>query len=255
VASEPLLSVDKLSLSLSKKQKLLNEISFSLHQNEVLSLVGESGSGKSLTAASLLQLFPSPQIIVSGGSIHYKGKNLVTEAKKELREIRRHNMGYIPQNPMSALNPTLSIGFQLREVCTDESNLSPEKALELVSIPRPKELLNMYPHELSGGMQQRVLIAMNLLKKPEILIADEPTTALDVTVQAQILHLLQKIKNESNMSILFITHDLSIVNHFGDRVLIMNKGEIVESGKVQEVFTKPSHPYTQKLLEATYYEF
>jgi oligopeptide/dipeptide ABC transporter ATP-binding protein len=219
---------------------------------ETVALVGESGCGKSVTALSIMRLMTGR---VSGGSIHFEGKDLAKLAESEMRRVRGAQIGMIFQEPMTSLNPVFKVGRQIEEVLLLHQHLSPEKAraqalelLKRVGIPSPAERAEQYPHELSGGMKQRVMIAIAIACKPKLLIADEPTTALDVTIQAQIMALLKSLKDELNMAVLLITHDLGVVAHFAERVDVMYAGKIVEHGSVRDIFKRPAHPYTRALL-------
>ncbi|MDB6081422.1 MAG: oppD5 [Chlamydiia bacterium] len=245
--STDLLHIDKLSIGTEKI--LVDEISFAIPKASTTALVGESGSGKSLTAQAILGLFLSPEITIKAGSIFYCGENLVGKSKQEMRKLRNREIGFIPQNPMNALNPTLTIGFQLTESSLlDHPKERALEMLQLVGIADPKARFHAYPHELSGGMRQRVLIAMSLINNPKLLIADEPTTALDSTIQAQIMELLKDLKEKLAMSILFITHDLGLVAQIADHVVVMRHGQIVEQASVTDIFYQPKHPYTKELL-------
>ncbi len=230
-------------------------VSFDLQKGETLALVGESGSGKSVTALSTVNLLPDSASI--NGSVTYKGKELVGASENELRGVRGNDISFIFQEPMTSLNPLHTLDKQIIETLSIHQNLRGEAAearvielLDQVGIPDPEMRLKSYPHQLSGGQRQRVMIAMALANNPDLLIADEPTTALDVTIQAQILELLADLKRDLGMSMLFITHDLGIVRRFADRVCVMKDGEIVEAGTTEEIFGNPRHPYTQKLLSA-----
>src|SRR6056297_1011995 len=236
--------------------KAVDGVSFDIEQGETLALVGESGCGKSMTALSILRLLPEPGRIV-GGEVHLDGRDLLHLPEIEIRRIRGNDISMIFQEPMTSLNPVLQIGDQIAEVLRLHQGLSRREALAQatrslaqVGISDPQQRLRDYPHQLSGGQRQRVMIAMALANGPELLIADEPTTALDVTIQAQILELLADLKSAEDMSLLFITHDLGIVRKIADRVCVMKDGQIVESGPTREIFGNPQHPYTQMLLSA-----
>ncbi|MBB3965111.1 ABC transporter ATP-binding protein [Rhizobium metallidurans] len=256
--SEPLLSVRNLSVAFHQggaSSVAVDGISFDVNKGEVLALVGESGSGKSVSANSILRLLPYPSASHPSGEILFKGKDLLKASDKVLREVRGNDITMIFQEPMTSLNPLHNIEKQIAEILELHQGIKGQAArtrvLELlnqVGIREPEKRLKAYPHELSGGQRQRVMIAMALANRPELLIADEPTTALDVTVQAQILELLRQLKGQHGMSMLFITHDLGIVRKFADRVCVMTKGKIVETGTVEEVFTNPQHQYTRHLL-------
>lgn len=232
-------------------------VSFTLNRGETLALVGESGSGKSVSALSILQLLPYPHARHPSGSICLRGEELLGAAPDRLREVRGNQIAMVFQEPMTSLNPLHSIEKQVGETLSLHKGLSGAQRrtrilelLELVGLPDAAYRLNALPHELSGGQRQRVMIAMALANEPDILIADEPTTALDVTIQAQILKLLKELQAKLGMAILFITHDLGIVAQMADRVAIMYSGRIVESGPVRDIFRRPVHPYTRALLDA-----
>lgn len=233
----------------------VNDLNFQLEQGETLGIVGESGSGKSQTAFALMGLLASNGVIQ--GHAHFNGKDLLSMNEKQLSKIRSAEMAMIFQDPMTSLNPYMKVGKQLIEVLTLHKGLSKADAFEVcvkmldaVKIPEARQRMNNYPHEFSGGMRQRVMIAMALLCQPKLLIADEPTTALDVTVQAQILALLNELKSDFNTSIIMITHDLGVVAGLCDKVLVMYAGRTMEYGSTRDVFYQPSHPYTQGLLNA-----
>jgi microcin C transport system ATP-binding protein len=259
-APETLLSVRDLSVAFHQGGNTalaVDRVSFDIRRGEVVALVGESGSGKSVTANSILKLLPYPAASHPSGEIRFKGKDLLTADDAALRDVRGNDITMIFQEPMTSLNPLHSIERQIGEILElhqgIEGAAARAKILELlnqVGIREPEKRLAAYPHELSGGQRQRVMIAMALANRPELLIADEPTTALDVTVQAQILELLKTLKEEHGMSMLFITHDLGIVRKFADRVCVMTKGRIVETGPVEEIFSNPQHAYTRHLLAA-----
>ncbi|WP_242219283.1 ABC transporter ATP-binding protein [Shinella zoogloeoides] len=257
-APETILSVRDLSVAFHQggnTSLAVDRVSFEIHRGEVVALVGESGSGKSVTANSILKLLPYPAASHPSGEILFKGKDLLKASDAALREVRGNDITMIFQEPMTSLNPLHSIERQIGEILKLHQGIEGAAAririLELlnqVGIREPEKRLAAYPHELSGGQRQRVMIAMALANRPELLIADEPTTALDVTVQAQILELLKNLKEEHGMSMLFITHDLGIVRKFADRVCVMTKGKIVETGPVEEIFSNPQHAYTRHLL-------
>ncbi|MBP1879373.1 ABC transporter ATP-binding protein [Agrobacterium rubi] len=256
----PLLSVRDLSVAFhqgGKESVAVDHVSFDIMPGEIVALVGESGSGKSVTANSILKLLPYPAASHPSGQILFEGKDLLNASMRELRAVRGNDITMIFQEPMTSLNPLHSIERQIGEILELHQAITGiearKRTLELllqVGIREPKKRLKAYPHELSGGQRQRVMIAMALANRPKLLIADEPTTALDVTVQAQILELLGDLKNQHDMSMLFITHDLGIVRKFADRVCVMTKGKIVETGTVEQVFTDPQHAYTRHLLAA-----
>jgi len=258
--NQPLLDVRDLSVAFhqpSGTSTAVNRVSFSIRRGQCVALVGESGSGKSVSALSILKLLPYPTASHPSGSILFKGRELLTLSEREIRGIRGNDISIIFQEPMTSLNPLHPIESQIGEILQLHSGASGEmmrvRTLELltqVGIPDPETRLASYPHQLSGGQRQRVMIAMALANEPDLLIADEPTTALDVTVQAQILSLLADIRKRLGMSLLFITHDLGIVRRIADVVCVMNGGKIVEQGPVEQVFTAPKHPYTRALLAA-----
>jgi microcin C transport system ATP-binding protein len=258
--NQPLLAVRDLSVAFRQQGKIMlavDRISFEIKRGECVALVGESGSGKSVSALSVLKLLPYPTASHPTGSIRFKGQDLLSLPENQIRRIRGNDISIIFQEPMTSLNPLHTIESQITEIIqlhNPTSNaMAKARTLELlqqVGIPEPETRLKSYPHQLSGGQRQRVMIAMALANEPDLLIADEPTTALDVTVQAQILALLAEIRTRLGMSLLFITHDLGIVRRIADRVCVMNSGEIVEQGPVEQVFTAPKHPYTRALLAA-----
>ncbi|AJS58774.1 ABC transporter ATP-binding protein [Paenibacillus sp. IHBB 10380] len=230
-------------------------VSFHVDKGETLAIVGESGSGKSVTSQSVMKLIPTPPGIYNSGQIIFDGQELISKTEKQMQKIRGKEIGLISQDPMTSLNPTMKVGHQITEVLFKHEKMSKDKAhkravelLTLVGIPRPEERYNQYPHEFSGGMRQRVVIAMALAANPKLLIADEPTTALDVTIQAQILELMKDLQQKIKTSIIFITHDLGVVAKMADRVAVMYAGQIVETGTVEEIFYDPRHPYTWGLL-------
>ncbi len=237
--------------------KAVDGVDLSLEEGRTLGLVGESGCGKSVTALSILRLVPRPRGRIVGGEIRYQGRNLLDLPEEEMRRIRGGEIGMVFQEPMTSLNPVFTIGDQLMEAITVHHRMSRrearERALELLSavgFPDPALRLKNYPHQLSGGMRQRVMIAIALAGEPRVLIADEPTTALDVTIQAQILDLIQRLKEERGLSVIFITHNLGIVASFADEVAVMYAGRIVERAGVEAIFHQPLHPYTRGLLES-----
>ncbi len=233
----------------------VDDVSFSIQQGQTLGIVGESGCGKSVTALSIMRLLPQPMGHLLGGKILFKGQDLATFPIEEMRKIRGGQIGMIFQEPMTALNPVHRIGKQLSEVFLLHQDITNEeaftKAIELldkVGIPSPQIRIKEYPHQLSGGMRQRVVIAMAIACKPALLIADEPTTALDVTIQAQILELLKELQQEMGMSTILITHDLGVIAETCDEVVVMYAGRVAERGSVYDIFENPKHPYTQGLL-------
>ena len=257
-SNTPLLSVRDLSVAFGKGDTLaVDHISFDIRQGETLALVGESGSGKSATALSVMRLLPYPAASHPSGSILFKGQDLMRLRDREMRRVRGADITIVFQEPMTSLNPLHTIEKQIGEILLLHSGLAGAKArartielLTQVGLPDPEGRLQSYPHQLSGGQRQRVMIAMALGNEPDLLIADEPTTALDVTVQAQILKLLKDLQSRLGMAILFITHDLGIVRKVADRVCVMKLGKIVEEGAVEDVFKAPQHPYTRELLAA-----
>lgn len=256
-----LLSVKDLTTSFDTDEgrvSVLDKVSFDLLGGECLGLVGESGCGKSVAALSIMRLLPRPSGKIDSGQIHYHGSDLLSLSVEELHRIRGKKIAMIFQEPMTALNPVHRIGKQLGEVyqihfpemSREESHAEQIKMLEKVGIPAPEKRLREYPHQLSGGMRQRVMIAMALSCKPDILIADEPTTALDVTTQNQILELMRELQQEIGMSIIFITHDLGVIAEMCNRVIVMYAGRIAERAPVKELFRNPQHPYTRGLLDS-----
>jgi microcin C transport system ATP-binding protein len=258
--NQPLLSIRDLSVAFQQEgapSVAVDRISFDIKRGECVALVGESGSGKSVSALSVLKLLPYPTASHPSGSIRFRGRELLSLSENDIRSIRGNDISIIFQEPMTSLNPLHTIGSQIGEALYLHNNIGRSmvraRTLELlrqVGIPDPEMRLTSYPHQLSGGQRQRVMIAMALANEPDLLIADEPTTALDVTVQAQILALLAEIRARLGMSLLFITHDLGIVRRIADRVCVMSGGKIVEQGSVEQVFTTPKHPYTRALLAA-----
>ena len=232
-------------------------VSFELKPGEVLAIVGESGCGKSVTAQSIMRLIPEPPGKITGGSINFDGLNILSMTERKMRSIRGNTISMIFQDPMTSLNPVLTVRTQLTESLRLHQEMSGRDAsdravdlLRLVGIPAPEARLKQYPHELSGGLRQRVMIAMALTCDPRLLIADEPTTALDVTIQAQILELLKEIRDRLQMSLILITHDLGVVAGLADRVLVMYAGQVIETGTVDDVLKNPLHPYTWGLLRS-----
>jgi len=258
-APQPALSVKGLTVDLrgaDSQPGLVEDVSFDVFPEKTLALIGESGCGKTMTAMAILGLLP-PMIHVAGGSVMYDGRDLVTMSAKELREVRGAEVSMIFQDPMSSLNPTMKVGEQIIEArrlhLSEPRSASAKRALELldqVGIPNPAQRVDAYPFELSGGMQQRVMIAMAIACDPKVLIADEPTTALDVTIQAEILELMSSLQSELGMGILLVTHDLGVVADFADDVAVMYAGHLAEYGTVREVFHRPQHPYAEGLLNS-----
>ncbi|WP_018659012.1 ABC transporter ATP-binding protein [Allofustis seminis] len=258
--SKKLLEVKDLSIYFQGKQALdraVDHVSFSLDAGQTLGIVGESGSGKSVTALSIMQLLPIPPAKIDSGEILFEGENLLKKNARQMQDVRGHKIAMIFQEPMTALNPLLTIGEQIMESLMTHLKMSKdqarERAIEMlrkVEIKNPEERVDSYPHQLSGGMRQRVMIAIALSCDPSLLICDEPTTALDVTTQAQILDLINKLKEDFNTSVIMITHDLGVVSKVSENVLVMYKGRVVEYGSVEAIFENPLHPYTRSLLAA-----
>jgi len=237
--------------------KAVDGVSYTVEQGETVAVVGESGSGKSVTAMSIMRLIPWPPGKIVGGSVHFDGKDLLALTDDEMRSIRGRDIGMIFQEPMTSLNPVLTIGLQLTEPMIAHLQMSEKdamakatKLLDLVGISEPERRLSQYPHHLSGGMRQRVVIAMALACDPKLIIADEPTTALDVTIQAQILELMKNLTRDLGVAMIIITHNLGVVARYADRVNVMYAGRIIESGTATEIYHKPRHPYTLALLKS-----
>lgn len=255
-----LLEVKNLEASIKTKTGAIHaieDISFSMEKGEILGVVGESGCGKSMTALSILRLLPTPPIEISGGQILYDGQDLLKMNKASIRSIRGNRISMIFQEPMTSLNPVYTVGNQIieaihfhrkvsRKVCWEQA----VKMLKMVGIPAPEQRMKEYPHQLSGGMRQRVMIAMALSCQPELLIADEPTTALDVTIQAQILDELKRLQKQTGTAIMLITHDLGVVADMAQKVLVMYAGKVVEYADTIDIFSRPLHPYTEGLLKS-----
>ncbi|MGI6668700.1 MAG: ABC transporter ATP-binding protein [Acetivibrionales bacterium] len=258
--NEEILKVKDLSVNFHIEDRVITAVdgvSFSLSKGETLALVGESGCGKSVTALSIIGLLQTPPARIADGEILFRGENLLRKSPEEMREIRGKDISMIFQEPMTSLNPVFTIGRQISEVIMRHQNLSKKEALsktiemlKLVRIPLPEKVIRQYPHQLSGGMRQRVMIAIALACGPGLLIADEPTTALDVTVEAQILELINELKDKLNSAIIMISHDLRVVSEIADKVAVMYSGRIVEYADVHSVFSEPKHPYTRGLIEA-----
>jgi len=259
--SETLLEITNLTCSFRTAEgvaRAVDDVSFSVMRGETLGVVGESGCGKTVTALAILRLIPSPPGKIDAGKIVYKGTDLLALPEREMRKIRGNEISMIFQEPMTSLNPVFTCGYQIDEAVILHQKVGKREArertiemLHLVGIPDPPTCANSYPHQLSGGMRQRVMIAMALACEPELLIADEPTTALDVTIQAQILALLRELQQERGLAMLFITHDLAVVAQIADAVCVMYAGRIVEQAPAAELFGQPRHPYTQALLRST----
>lgn len=237
--------------------KAVDGVNFSVEAGKTIGIVGESGCGKSITAMSILRLIPDPPGKIVNGEIIFEGEDLTKVSDERIREIRGNNISMIFQEPMTSLNPVFTVGYQIGEVLMLHQKLSEEEAREraiemisLVGIPNPERIVDEYPHQLSGGMRQRIMIAMALACQPKLLIADEPTTALDVTIQAQILELMNGLKNRLNTSIMLITHDLGVIAEMADHVIVMYSGKVVEDAPVLELFNNPKHPYTIGLMRS-----
>ncbi len=260
VVEQILLDVKNLNIDFTSGRKRINTIanvSFQLHKGEVLGIVGESGSGKSVTSLAIMGLLKGTTALIENSEIQFQGKNLLQVSDREMRKIRGNQLAMIFQEPMTSLNPLFTIGDQLLETVKLHTNLSKAERRQLcvtvlksVGLARAEAMMREYPHQLSGGMRQRVMIAMAMVCQPEVLIADEPTTALDVTIQSQILALMRELNRKTNTSIIFITHDLGVVAEICDRVLVMYAGRIVEQGSVRAIFQNPQHPYTKGLLRS-----
>ena len=256
----PILSIQNLSVAFKSNtglNEVLHGISYDLYANEILGIVGESGSGKSVASLAIMGLLPPKKSVVSSGEITFKNEDILHYSQTQLEALRGQKIAMIFQEPMSALNPSMPCGTQVEEILLQHTSISQKAAKEEVmrlfnevKIPAPNETFNKYPHEISGGQQQRVMIAMAIACKPDILIADEPTTALDVTVQKDIIALLKSLQKESKMSVIFISHDLALVSEIADRILVMYKGNIVESGDTKSVFKTPKEEYTKALIGA-----
>mgnify|MGYP002744763834 FL=1 len=257
--SETILSIENLRIhfeTFAGEVQAIRGVNLKLEKGETLALVGESGSGKSVTAKSIMKLL-SNNAVVKEGSITFKGENILEKSERDMQSIRGKKIAMVFQDPMTSLAPTMKIGKQITEVIIkhekaskEEANKRAEELLELVGIPNAKERMKQYPHQFSGGQRQRIVIAIALACNPDVLIADEPTTALDVTIQAQILELLKELQQQFQMAIIFITHDLGVVANVADRVAVMYAGKVVEVGTAEEVFYNPQHPYTWGLLRS-----
>jgi len=256
--TEPLLAVDGLRTYFTKKKvvtRAVDGISLTVQPRQVVCIVGESGSGKSITALSIMRLVPAPHGQIISGSIRFEGRDLLALSEVQMTDVRGNDISMIFQEPMTALNPVLTIGKQLTEVLVRHRRTGNPEAvqksvemLKVMGVPRAAEIMHEYPHQLSGGLRQRAMTAMAMLCRPKLLIADEPTTALDVTIQAQILQLMKAMRQEFNTSIILITHDLGVVAEMADHVIVMYAGQIVESVDADTLFDRPEHPYTQALL-------
>lgn len=258
----PLLDVRHLVTEIQSRRRRLravDDVSFQVRRGEILGLVGESGCGKSMTALSLMRLLP-PAASVARGEILFEGQNLLKLGPGEMRRIRGHHISMVFQEPMTALDPAFTIGSQITEVIHAHARVGEDEAraraiamLDRLGIPNAAQRLDSYPHQFSGGMRQRVMLALALVMEPKLLIADEPTTALDVTIQAQILDLIADLRREMGLSVVLITHNLGVIHEVADRVAVMYAGEIVEVGPVDQIFRDPQHPYTQGLLKSMPY--
>lgn len=237
--------------------KAVRGVNFSVEKGKTVAIVGESGCGKSVTAKSIMQLLPKPPADYKGGEILFNGENILNKSERQMQKVRGNDIGMIFQDPMTSLNPTAKVGSQIAEGLLRHRKVSRKQAhekaielLDLVGIPQPEKRVEQYPHEFSGGMRQRAMIAIALACQPKLLIADEPTTALDVTIQAQILELMKDLQSKTGTSIILITHDLGVVAEMVDDVVVMYAGQVVETGTVDEIFANPHHPYTQGLLKS-----
>lgn len=257
--NDVLLNVDELEVSFfthAGEVKAVRKVSYDLKYGEAMGIVGESGSGKSVSSYALMGIIPEPGKIISG-NINFEDKNITSLSESEMLKLRGKDVGMVFQDPMTSLNPVFTVGSQIDESLKKHTNLDKKQRkeriielFELVGINQPEKRLNQYPHEFSGGMRQRVVIAMALACNPKLLIADEPTTALDVTIQAQIIELLKELKEKISMSIIFITHDLGVISEICDKVAVMYAGNIIERGSIDDIFYNPKHPYTLGLLKS-----
>ena len=257
--SEPLLSIENLHTQFHTDEgtvKAVDGVTFDVDRGETVCVVGESGSGKSVTAESITRLIPMPPGEISEGAVYFDGRDVTQLPESEVRALRGGRIGHVFQNPQGALNPVYTVGYQIREAINAHQDVTKEEArqqaidlLESTGIPEAATRVDDYPHEFSGGMKQRVVIAIALACEPDLLIADEPTTALDVTIEAQILDLFRDLQEEFDMSIVFITHDLGVVAEVADKVVVMYAGKVMEAGDANRVFENPAHPYTKALLE------
>ncbi|CAM3962774.1 Oligopeptide transport ATP-binding protein OppD [Vibrio aerogenes CECT 7868] len=260
VSQQPLLKVDNLTVEFNTDKgiaRAINGVSFEVMPGETVAIVGESGCGKSVSSLAVMGLVPSPPGKIVDGSIQFQGRELIGMSEKEYRKIRGNDISMIFQEPMTALNPVLKISTQMIDVIRNHNQVSKKEAknravemLRMVGIPSPEKRVDEYPHQLSGGMRQRVMIAMALSCHPALLLADEPTTALDVTIQAQVMHEMLRLKQELDMAVVLVTHDLGVVAESCQRVVVMYCGEVIEQGTVEEIFANPKHPYTKGLLES-----
>lgn len=258
--ADKVLSINDLEIAFQSESHIVNAVrgvSFDLHKGETLAIVGESGSGKSVTAKGIMKLLPKGTTMIKNGSVLYQGNDLLQYSQKNIEKIRGKEISMIFQDPMTSLNPTMKVGKQIAEGVRKHLGMNKnaayeraEELMQMVGIPNPKERMNAYPHQFSGGMRQRVVIAIALASDPNVIIADEPTTALDVTIQAQILDLLKDLQERTGTSIIIITHDLGVVANIADRVAVMYAGEVIETGTVNEIFYESEHPYTWGLLQS-----
>ncbi|MGN1367796.1 MAG: ABC transporter ATP-binding protein [Aristaeellaceae bacterium] len=256
--NDTILHVEKLRVAFDTdhgRVTAVNDLDFDLHKGETLCIVGESGSGKSVTALSIMGLLPKPAGMITGGRIEFAGEDLTKYTSRRMQEIRGNRISMIFQEPMTSLNPVYTVGYQISEVLIKHKHMKKREAmayaaelLKKTGVPEPERRVRQYPHELSGGLRQRVMIAMALACEPDILIADEPTTALDVTIQAQILQLINALKDEFNMAVIFITHDMGVVSQIADRIIVMYGGMKMEEHDADSFFRRPRHPYTVSLL-------
>ncbi|MDR7316379.1 ABC transporter ATP-binding protein [Brevibacillus nitrificans] len=254
----PILEVKQLKTHIKTANgivKAVDGVDFTIYEGETVGIVGESGCGKSMTSLSVMGLLPKPMAYIESGHIHFAGRDLTKLSERDMRKLRGNDISMIFQEPMTSLNPVFTIGQQLSEPLKQHTRLNKKEIrnavismLQSVGIPRAEQIVDEYPHQLSGGMRQRVMISLAMLCQPKLLIADEPTTALDVTIQAQILELMKAIKAATNMAVMLITHDLGVVAEMCDRVMVMYAGQVVESADVRTIFNRPTHPYTQGLL-------
>ena len=258
--NEKILEVKNLSVSFNTyagEVKALRDISFHVNKGETLAIVGESGSGKSVTVQTVMKLIPMPPGEIKGGEILFQGEDLIKVSDERMRQLRGGKIGMIFQDPMTSLNPTIKVGKQIMEgifihkkVTKEEAKKQAVEMLRKVGIPKPEERFNQYPHEFSGGQRQRIGIARALGVDPEILVCDEPISALDVSIQAQVVNLLKDLQKQRNLTLLFIAHDLSMVKYISDRVAVMYRGKVVELGKPEDVYNNPVHSYTKSLISA-----
>ncbi|WP_283163010.1 ABC transporter ATP-binding protein [Alicyclobacillus mengziensis] len=258
--AEPLLKIKDLKtyfISKDMEVRAVDGIDLNVYPSQIVCIVGESGSGKSMTSLSIMRLVPQPRGKIVAGEVNFNGRDLLRLTEKQMTDVRGNDISMIFQEPMTALNPVLTIGEQITEVLLRHRNLTKREAiakaiemLQFVGVPRATEIVHEYPHQLSGGLRQRVMIAMAMVCEPKLLIADEPTTALDVTIQAQVLELMKKMRQDFNTAIILITHDLGVVADMADHVVVMYAGQVVESVNADDLFAAPLHPYTKALMES-----